>query len=224
MLHVRMDSKELNAKLNNAVSYSYGFLDGVEVEQIEFNKRLGEYTVEALGLYIDSKARLNPSSLHHVYEWGQTGSKSARLFILKSKASKRVIHIEGEFLPSKSISETSTEPFVDKANIMENSIDIVIEPRNSDVLAFEDDGEMVFTTQSIYIDNPGGDEVSGSFGMTVEEFFNGYFDNALLKPFVQRLSNPKEFYDYFPSGVKGGRGVGVKSARKYMRTTGVELQ
>ena len=223
MLHVRFDSKELNKMLGNTVSYSYGFLDGVDVEQIEFNRRLGEYTMEALGMFIDSKARMNPDSLHHVYEWGQVGSKGGRLFSFKSKASKRVVHFYGDFLPSKSISPTSSEPFVDKANVMENSIDIVIEPKNSNVLAFEDDGEMVFTVASIYIDNPGGDAVSGSFGRVVEEFFQGYFTNAFLKPFIQRLSTAKEFSDYFPSGAKRGKTPGITAGRKYMRSTGVEV-
>jgi len=224
MFNARFDTKELNMKLGNAVSYSYGFLDGVDIEQIEFNRRLGEYTVEALGLYIDSKARMSPDSLHHVYEWGQVGSKAGRLFELKSRASKRVIHFSGSFLASRSVSSTSSVPFTDKANIMENSIEVVIEPKNADILAFEDDGQMIFTTQAIYIENPGGDAVAGSFGRAIEDFFDNYFSNAFLRPFINRLSNPREFSDYFASGAKNGRSVGVKAARKYMRSTGVEIE
>lgn len=205
--------------LENAVSYSYGFLEGTETDQIIFNKRLGEFTVDALGKYIDSRARANPNAFHHIYEWNATGQESSRLFRIKSTASKRIIKFSGEFLKSKSISENSKEPFSDKATIMENGIGITIEPKSSNVLAFEMDGETVFTTKAIYIDHPGGEEVAGSFGNAVEDFFSSYFTNALLKPFIQSLSNPKEYNEMFPSGVKnGGKSTGVKAGKKYMNS------
>jgi hypothetical protein len=220
VFHVRFDSKELNKTLGNTVSYSYGFLEGTEIDQIFFNKVLGEYTEEELGFYIDAQARINPESLHHVYEWGMIGSKEGRLFEINSRASKRVIHIEGKFLPSTSIAENSSEPFSDKANIMENSISIVVEPRNSDYLVFEDEGEIVFTTNSVYIANPGGDAVAGSFGRVVDDFFDNYFTNALLKPVIAKLANPFEFSEHFVSGSKRGKLEGIKAAQKYLKRAG----
>ena len=219
MLTVKIDSKEINRILENAVSYSYGFLEGTEIDQILFNKRLGEFTVDALGKYIDSRARANPNAFHHVYEWNATGQESSRLFNIKSTASKRVIKFFGDFLESKSISSNSNEPFSNKAIIMENGIGVTIEPRSSDVLAFEVDGETVFSTKAIYIDHPGGEEVAGSFGNAVEDFFSSYFTNALLKPFIQKLSNPKEYNEMFSSGVKnGGKPTGIKSGKKYINS------
>lgn len=223
MFKTRMDSKQLNATLNNAVSYSYGFLEGIDLGQIEFNQRLGLFTVEALGKYIDSQARMNPDALHHVYEWGATGSEGGRLFDITSRASKRVIHFEGKFLKSKSNPPNSSTPFSDKANIMENAIGVTIEPRNSPVLVFEDDGETVFTMNEIYVANPGGDEVAGSFGRVVEDFFGNYFTNSLLIPFIASLSKPTEYVNNFAAGTRGGKGVGVKTGLRYMKSAGVEL-
>lgn len=216
---VRFDTKEINAILGNTVSYSYGFLDGVDMEQIEFNKMLAEYTVDALGKYIDSQARMHHDQLHHVYEWDRTGDPDARLFRFNTTVSKRVIRINGNFLPSKSISKTSNEPFVDKANIMENSIDIVIEPRNADVLAFEVDGESVFIPTSVYIANPGGDAVAGSFGRVVDDFFDNYFTNALMRPLISGLKNPRSYSRGFRSGAKGGgRSAGLSAGKSYLRS------
>lgn len=223
MIGVRMDSRQLNEILGNSVKYSYGFLEGVDLDQILFNKRLGEFTEIALGQYVDAQARMNPSALHHVYEWGAVGQEGARLFKFHSTASKRVIHISGEFLPSKSRANGSTVPFTDKANIMENAIAVTIEPRNSPVLVFEDEGETVFTVNEIYIANPGGDAVAGSFGRVVDDFFGNYFTGHLLKPFIAGLGNPVQFARMFPQGAKSGRAVGLKAAREYLTQAGSEV-
>lgn len=213
----------VNKILENAVSYSYGFLDGIDMDQILLNEKLGDFIVEALNKYIDSQARMNPEALHHVYEWNQVGSSGARLFEIKSKASKRVITFDGKFLPSRSISDTSTVPFVNKAEIMENGISVTIEPNNG-VLAFEDNGEMVFTASSIYIAHPGGDAVAGSFGAVVEDFFNNYLTKAILMPFLQKLGYPIEYSQNFPAGTKSGRNIGVSTGRKYLKSAGAEIE
>jgi hypothetical protein len=220
VLRAKIDTKQLNSILSNTVSYSYGFLDGTEIDQIFFNQKLGEYAVDALGYFVDSIARSNPNSLHHVYEWGQVGRKGARLFEIEAKASKRQIKFSGKFLPSKTTSPTSNTPFVDKANIMENSIEVVVSPKNSDVLAFEVDGDMVFTTESVRIANPGGDEVAGSFGNAIDTFFDSYFTVSLLKPFMKKLERPAEFSNYFPSGTRSGRSAGLTAGKKYIRSAG----
>lgn len=224
MLRVKIDSKEVNKILENTVSYSYGFLEGVEIDQIIFNKKLGEYTADALSLYIDAQARSNPESLHHVYEWGATGDRNSRLFEIKSTASKRIITFSGNFLKSKVPSPSSDAIFYDKASVMENGIEIVVEPKFSDVLAFEADGEMVFTTNSIFIANPGGEEVEGSFGKTVENFFDFYFTRALLKPFIKKLNNPVEFSQSFAAGARAGKAVGIDAGKKYIRSAGGTIE
>lgn len=224
MLRVKVDSKKVNKTLENAVSFSYGFLDGIEIDQILFNKKLGEYVEQALGLYIDSEARANPDALHHVYEWGMVGEKNGRLFEFKSTASKRVITFSGKFLQSKIPSPSSDNIFYDKANVMENKIEVVVSPKNSDILSFEIDGEQVFTTNSIYIANPGGDEVAGSFGRIVENFFDVYFTKTLLRPFMKKLNNPIEFTQAFGAGARIGRSAGINAGKKYIRSAGTIIE
>lgn len=224
MLTAKFDNIELNRMLKNAVEYSYGFLDGVQMEKLEFNRMLGGYTVEALEKYIDARARINPEALHHVYEWNMVGEEKGRLYKFNVRATNSNIRFTGSFLPSKKPSETSDQPFSDKASVMENGISITVEPKRSNVLVFELDGETVFTRRSITIEHPGGDAVAGSFGRTVDSFFENYFTNALLKPFIENLQNAKEYGRNFSSGVKGGRAVGVRAGRQYLRKSGVVIE
>jgi hypothetical protein len=216
MINVKIDAMQVNKTLNNIIEYSDGFLKGIDMKKIEFNNEVANFTSAALGKYIDAQARMNPLKLHHVYEWGKSGNQASRLFEFDTMVSGRTIHFTGKFLPSKSVSNTSNEPFVNKANIMENSIQVVIEPKNSDVLAFENNGETVFTTNAIYIDHPGGDEVAGSFGETVNDFFDNYFTNGLLKPLIDKLSTAKEYTASFSSGAKSGRNVGINAGKEYL--------
>lgn len=106
---------------------------------------------------------------------------------------------------------------------MENAIEVVIEPKNSPVLVFEDGGDTVFTTNAIYVANPGGDEVAGSFGRVVEDFFDNYFQNSLLIPFMATLAKANEFTDSFAEGTRGGKAVGVRAGIKYMKSAGVDI-
>lgn len=222
MINVTFNPIEFNKILKNSVDYSNGFLDGLDGNRIVFNQELGLFIIEALGLYIDSKARMNPQQLHHVYEWDKVGIRSSRLFDFNVKVTKNLINITGKFLKSKSIPPQGNEPFFDKANIMENKIAITVAPRNASALVFEDEGETVFVTTSVVIENPGGDFVAGAFGRTVEEFFNRYLTYNLLQNsgIFDKLSKPVEYSRYFSQGTKRGRSVGVTAGKKYMSLPG----
>lgn len=221
MINVKIDAMQLNKTLNNVVDYSDGFLKGIDMKSIEFNNEVANFTHAALNKYIDSQARMNPLRLHHVYEWGKAGNQASRLFEFNTRVLGKTILFTGKFLPSKSVSNTSNEPFVNKANVMENDIQVIIEPKNSDVLVFENNGETVFTTNAIYIDHPGGDEVAGSFGETVSNFFDNYFTNGLLKPLINKLSTASEFTASLSSGARSGRNVGIRAGKEYLNLKGV---
>ena len=223
MINTRVDTKDLMKTLNNVTQYSKGFLSGAQMNKLTFNRVLGGYTAESLGLYIDSKARMNPESLHHVYEWGSVGEKSSRLFDFNVVAKTNFINFNGRFLPSRSPSPDSDSIFTNKAEVMENKISVTIEPKNSEVLSFEEDGETVFVATSVYIANPGGDAVAGSFGRVVEEFFDKYFTQSVLRGILKDLSTPEEFSQYFSQGAKSGNAVGVKAGRKYFSVKGADL-
>jgi hypothetical protein len=226
MINVQFDKSDFTAKMNNLSLYSKGFLNGINMNRQKFNLQLGEYSLEILNRFIDSKARMSPESLHHVYEWDQVGNPAARLFDINTSATQTSIIFYGKFLPSRSVSDRSSEPFVQKAEIMENSIMIEISPKSSNVLAFEADGETVFTTDSVYIANPGGDGVAGSFGRVIEEFFENYYTNTVLlqSGIFQKLSNPIEYSKNFGVGVRGGGfSAGKNAGRRYLTVRGAEF-
>lgn len=222
MTSIVYDTSHLKRIMNNVSQYSYGFLEGVEMNLIVFNTQLATLTEEALKKFIDAKARMDPESLHHVYEWNSVGSASARLFEIQATATKNNIFFAGEFLQSQSVSDTSDEPFYDKARIMENQIAIEVEPRSADVLAFEDSGQTVFTVKSIFIENPGGDEVAGSFGRAVDEFFDVYFTTTFMRQsgILDQLSYPIEYAQNFSAGARIGRSAGRSAGRRYMTVRG----
>lgn len=225
MPSARFDSTELNKILNNTIEYSTGFIQGIELERIFFNERLGNFVVEALEKYIDAKARSNPQALHHVYEWNMVGDPSARLFSFSSKATNNLIMFVASFKQSKSVSDTSTEPFTNKAEVMENSMTVTIEPKMSDLLVFDYNNETIFTSKTITIEDPGGPFVAGSFEKTVNDFFTQYLTSSLLQPYLMDLSKADEFTRSFGSvRSSGAKSSGVKAGKAYLRVTGSVIQ
>lgn len=213
--------------MENAVQYSMGFFEGIEVNRTTFNTQLGEYIKEALGHYIDTMAAVHPEELHHVYEWGEVGDESARLFDFDVIPTQRSISIKGGFLPSGSTAPNATVPFYNKAEIMEGGIAVTISPVFSPVLVFEIDGETIFTANSVYVEHPGGDAVAGAFGRTVEDFFHVHLTGAVMKAsgIFDDLENASEYADGFVGGVKGGgKAAGIKSGINYLTIKNRSIQ
>jgi UDP-N-acetylglucosamine enolpyruvyl transferase len=61
---------------------------------------------------------------------------------------------------------------------MENALPLTIKPRQEEYLRFEVDGNFV-TTKSVYVANPGGTEVGGSFSEVFSMFMATMGNNAL---------------------------------------------
>ena len=221
LVSIKIDTRDLSRKIRGTVNYTQGFFYGVETEKITFMRFLAGFTREALYKYIDSRAKVNPNALHHVYEPNQVGSSSARLYKFSATATINNIMFAGEFLPSTRPSDTSDEPFRNKAEIMENGIAITITPKDSDFLVFEDNGETFFTRNSITIEHPGGDEVAGSFGMVVDDFFSQYLTTALFAPIFKDLQTADEYIKNFSSGT---RAAGVLAGKRYLSVTGVGFE
>lgn len=174
------------AKLTSNMAFQNAF------RNIIFNRVADDF-----GNYIDAKARASTKSLHHVYEWGKTGDKEARLFKLKKLPSDGLsLKINYELLDSTSFvpSETSNHRhvFVKKASVMENGKPVVISPRSSERLVFETNGYMVYMPkgQSVTVNKPGGVATKNSFLSAYKYFFTGQLVNMSIKNSgFQRLFN-----------------------------------
>ena len=146
---VRTNTASFNKEMNNIVQYAFGFLDGVQKGKKVFLQNLGVGTIQAMAQYVDVSARGNPAALHHVYEWSQTGSPSARLFDINYTVSNLGLSINSTFRQSRTVRQDSHTPFYNKAKIMEEGIPVTIKPKRSSVLVFTEEGETVFTKSPI---------------------------------------------------------------------------
>lgn len=139
------------------------------------------------GDFVDSQARVKPRSLHHVYEWKQSGNPEFRLFKLnKLDTGGLTFSISYEFLPSKSFASREgnrRHVFINKASVMEEGMPLKIAPRYSKRLVFETNGYKVFMPEgaSVVVRRPGGAGVKNSFMMTYSRFFKGNLVNISIK-------------------------------------------
>ena len=223
---VTMDTKAFDKQMNNIINYSFGFLDGVQKGKKIFLDKLGVGVIQALSQYIDIQARSNPKALHHVYEWNQTGSPSSRLFDLNYTVSNLGLSLNSKFRQSRTISENMTVPFYNKAKIMEDGIPVTIAPTKSQVLKFNGPNGEVFTRKQIVVDNPGGDEVYGSFESTVDEFILRYFKQSFIRAsgLYEYIKKPILYKKNLKSGSRMGRSKGIDTGFKWIAnaTIGVE--
>lgn len=140
------------------------------------------------GEYIDAQARLNPSTLHHVYEWKKTGSKNARLFTLDIKESIGLsFRIGYSFKDSRSMVPTnygnSRHVFRNKARVMEAGEPVVIRPRAAERLVFEIDGRVIRMPKGapVTVKKPGGGKATNRFQIAYARFFTSNLVNLSIK-------------------------------------------
>lgn len=219
---ITLDTKSFAKDMSNIIDYSIGFLDGIQSGKRKFLENLGRDSIDLIKEFIDSNARVNPAMLHHVYEWNQTGSPSARLFDIDYTVSNLGLSFKSTFSQSRSIKDGSKVPFYDKARIMEAGIPVTITPKKSGVLVFDDNGEEVFTKNPVYVESPGGDAVAGSFESTFNQFFK-YFSQAFIKSsgISQYLENPVAYKSNLPMGKRLGRGAGVSTGYRWIINAGM---
>jgi hypothetical protein len=220
MYSVRFDGKKAMKTLNNIVKYSEGFIRETKAKEGYVASRMADMSIEGFYDFLDNLARTSPGMLHHVYEWGQVGNPSARLYELKKQLTgKQSVKISSTFLPSTSVSENSSQPFTDKAEIMEEGIQIVIDEVQADALFFQVNGEEFFRSGPIVIANPGGEAVRGSFLKSFDTFYNKYFEDVYLRSinFYEYFRRPEIFAKNFGAGARGGASVGRQTALSWIR-------
>lgn len=223
---VRIDTKAFEKQLTNIANYSFGFLDGVNRGKKEFLNNLGKGVIFALGQYIDSEARANSRSLHHVYEWYRTGSPSSRLFELDYTVSNLGLSINSTFRQSSTVKEDMTVPFYNKAKIMEKGIPVIIKPKGNGALKFKEAGREIFVRRAVTIRDPGGDEVEGSFERVFDEFMRTYFTQAFLRSsgLLAYLNKPVAYKKNFLAGSKMGKSKGIETGYKWIINAKVEVE
>jgi hypothetical protein len=203
-----------------------GFLDGVENGKRVFLKNLGAGTIQAMAAYVDVSAKGNPNALHHVYEWYQTGSPSARLFDIDYTVSNLGLTFNSKFRQSRTLKEDSNVPFYNKANIMENGVPVTITPKKSSVLVFEQGGETIFTKNPVTVRNPGGDYVAGSFERTIDEFILKYFKQSFLRAsgIYDYIKKPVLYKKNFKAGSKIGKSKGVDTGFRWIANAKIGVE
>ncbi len=217
------NSNQFKKEMNNIVEYSVGFLEGIQKGKTLFLKTVGVETVELMKEFIDSNARVNPEMLHHIYEWNQTGSPKARLYNISYTTSNLGLSFKSSFSQSTSIKNGSRTPFYDKARIMEEGVPVTIRPKVAEVLAFDQNGETVFTKGPVRVDNPGGSQVEGGFEKVFDMFFNRYFSQAFLRVsgIAAYLENPEVYRKDMNAGKSLGRSKGVSTGYRWIANAGV---
>ncbi len=223
MTKLVINTKQLNKDMRNIIAYSEGFLDGVQKGKKLFFNNFGKTLIETAKKFIDSNARLNPAMLHHVYEWQKTGSPNARLFNINYIINDSGLSFNYTFSQSSTIKDGSNVPFYDKARIMEEGIPVTIAPVNAEVLAFDYEGEEVFTKNEVIVTNPGGDLVKGSFEKIYAEFFTKYFSQTFLKTsgIMDYLENPVLYKQNFSKAKSRGRQLGLQVGYSWIGSAGM---
>lgn len=225
-MRVSLDARSFEKQLMNIAQYSFGFIDGVNRGKKVFLDNLGQSTISALGRYIDVEARSNVSALHHVYEWYQTGSPSARLFDIDYTVSNLGLSVSSTFRQSRTIQADSTTPFYNKARIMEDGIPVVIKPKANSVLRFYEGGQTVFVKKPVTVNNPGGEEVQGSFERIFDQFMKVYFTQGFLRSsgLFDYIRKPKIFKENLAAGAKIGKSKGVSVGYKWIANAKIEVE
>lgn len=123
---------------------------------------------------------------HHVYEWGEVGNPDAQLWrnVLRGggatrmaswewRASQKVVPVTAE-AQDKGVQEIHV--FVWKAPVMEYYTGITIRPQRGATLSYfteNADNAGNFIVGSVFVANPGGPEVKGSFTAAFTEWWGG---------------------------------------------------
>lgn len=194
--------ESLVAQISAAVYYQAQVVSKITTNksfQSSFQKAIFNQIEKEFGLYVDAKARIEPATLHHVYEWKRAGDPSARLFQLKIVGTDGLsFSIGSSFKPSKTAVPTNFKGtrhvFKNKASVMEAGQPVVIAPKNSERLVFEVRGSTVFMPkgESVTVRKPGGGKATSRYKIAYAQFFTGQLVSTAIKNSgFQKIFNAK---------------------------------
>lgn len=148
------------------------------------------YLSKYFSAYVDNIARSNHMKYHHLYEPGYTGEQKYRLFQANVSGEKNPT-LSFNFIQSR-IPGESGYVFYNRAYVMENGIPLTIKPKNSRFLRFQYKGKY-FTKKQVYVAQPGGPQVAGSF---VEIF------NIFMTQIANKALEEYGFFDRIEKGIQ----------------------
>ena len=152
-------------------------------------------------------ARQDPQRYHHLFEWGEVGNPSQKLFVMR-RAKVQYGQLEIEILPLKSrkvvpIPARLLEPgptgkvvsaqhiFRDKMDIMENDKPVHIYTRRT--IVFSPDGqELVFVPKGrvIYIMHPGGSKTTHALKQYTQTWYRMKAPTAIIQSrLIRQIAN-----------------------------------
>lgn len=220
MYTVKIDGVKAIKMLNNVVKYSDGFIKETKAKQGYVASKLAGASIEGFYDFLDMTARTDPEMLHHIYEWREVGVPEARLVELKKITSGKNVLIESDFLMSFSIPEGGSEPFDQKAYIMENQIEVEPMAKDAKAMHFSWNGEEYFRTGPLVVVNPGGEATRDGFLKVFKVFYDTYLDNVYLNAigFYDHFSDARRYSLNFNSAVSGtgAREKGRKTALSWV--------
>lgn len=219
---ISVNTADATTKLNNASQYTTGFGDGVPAGLPLLLHKIGVTVVEMIGLFLDAMAAGNKDALHHIYEWGQSGSAGGRLFDFDYAVGGNTVSFSGNLTQSSSIAPTANRPFYNKAEVMESGQAVTIDPVDAEMLAFNVGGRTVFHPGTITVTRPGGGGTVGQFANYTDIFFSRYVTQSFLAPLLSDLSTAEEFVASWAAGVNGGGyGTGFAAGKDYIANANI---
>lgn len=170
-------SGDIGSKLAATAKFHMELLNRLHNEEKKRIQIAGlKYIMNYFEAYVDNLARMNPRSLHHVYEPKMAGQSNARLFqgSISETAKPTLVY---KFKESK-VPMDSGYIFRNKAFIMEEGIPVTITPKNAKILVFEVDGRTV-SSYKVIVNSPGGKSVKGSFVKVFNNFMTSMSTTVL---------------------------------------------
>jgi hypothetical protein len=174
---LEIDTKELVQSLDGVV---FGIKELTKPKVLDqISRAIFSITGERFMIDVDNYSRINPKKMHHVYEWGKIGNKSARLFVLERQSiidgsllisanflpSKLPVPINPELLnPGKTGKRVSRKSiFANKAQVMESGAPVSFSAKR--VLAFMGGNGIVFIKPGTQVNilHPGGVQTKNAF-------------------------------------------------------------
>jgi hypothetical protein len=104
---------------------------------------------------------------------------------------------------------------------MEEGIGVTIKPKRANALRFEVDGQEVYTSREVRVENPGG-KTQGQFENVINNFFGVYFRQSFLNSsgLLQYFKYPKVYNKNLLSAKRGGRSLGLKTGYQWVANAG----